>query len=89
MPPKAVKTVEDEIYWQYAQIISNSAGFGKSNYGFIMSKFKELKNVKNSLKIMQEETLFLKFRICLKIKFIGKIFLICFSIILNNERRKK
>lgn len=44
MPPKAVKTINDLIFWQYAKIISQSAGFGKGNYGFIMSRFKKLKN---------------------------------------------
>jgi 5-methylcytosine-specific restriction endonuclease McrA len=44
MPPAAVKTVRDLIYWQYAKIISNSAGEGKENYGFIMNRFKELKS---------------------------------------------
>ena len=36
MPPKAVRTLRDLLFWQYAKIISESAGFGKSNYGFIM-----------------------------------------------------
>jgi hypothetical protein len=44
MPPGAVKTVEDVIFWQYAKIISDSARFGKTNYGFVMSKFMDLKN---------------------------------------------
>jgi hypothetical protein len=42
MPPPAIKTVEDLIFWQYAKIISDSAGFGKRNWGFVMSKFKQL-----------------------------------------------
>lgn len=42
MPPSAIKTPRDLIFWQYAKIISESAKFGKTNYGFIMSKFKEL-----------------------------------------------
>lgn len=46
MPPKAVKTIKDQIYWQYAKIISESSKFGKSNYRFIMSKFKELQTGK-------------------------------------------
>jgi len=44
MPPKAVKSIKDLIFWQYTKLISQSAGFGKSNYGFIMSRFKKLKN---------------------------------------------
>lgn len=42
MPPSAVKTIEDVIFWQYAKIISKSAGKGKRNYRFIMHKFKQL-----------------------------------------------
>ena len=44
MPPKAVKSVRDLIYYQYAKIVSESAGFGKNNYGFIMSTWKKLKS---------------------------------------------
>ena len=46
MPPSAIKTIKDVIFWQYAKIISDSSKFGKSNYGFIMSKFKELQTGK-------------------------------------------
>jgi hypothetical protein len=42
MPPPVVKTVKDLIFWQYAKIISESAGFGKRNWGFVMKKFKQL-----------------------------------------------
>lgn len=42
MPPPAIKTVKDLIYWQYAKIISESAGMGKKNYRFVMRKFKQL-----------------------------------------------
>ena len=42
MPPPVVKTVRDLIFWQYAKIISGSAGFGKTNYRFVMSRFKRL-----------------------------------------------
>jgi hypothetical protein len=44
MPPKAVRTLRDLIFWQYAKIISESAGFGKANYGFIMDRFKRLRS---------------------------------------------
>jgi hypothetical protein len=45
MPPKAVRTVRDLIYWQYAKLIAESAGYGKTkNYGFIMDRFKQLKS---------------------------------------------
>lgn len=30
------------IYWQYAKVISASAGMGKKQYSFIMNKFKKL-----------------------------------------------
>jgi hypothetical protein len=42
LPPRAVKTIQDLIFWQYAKIISESAGYGKSQYGFIMNRFKKL-----------------------------------------------
>ncbi|MCC8173280.1 MAG: HNH endonuclease [Odoribacter sp.] len=42
MPPKAVKTVRQIIYYQYAKIIAESSGFGKTNYGMIMGKWKQL-----------------------------------------------
>lgn len=44
MPPSAVKTIRDLIFWQYAKIISESAGFKKTDYGFIMDRFKKLQN---------------------------------------------
>jgi hypothetical protein len=44
MPPPAVKTLKDLLYWQYAKIISGSAGFGKSNHRFIMDRYKKLKS---------------------------------------------
>lgn len=44
MPPSSVKTVREVIFYQYAKIISSSSGFGKANYGMIMSKVKKLKS---------------------------------------------
>lgn len=41
MPPKAVKTVRDLIFWQYAKLIARSAGM-EGQYGFIMKTFKDL-----------------------------------------------
>lgn len=41
-PPSAVKTVKDLIFWEYAKVIGQAAGFG-TNYGFIMSRFQKLK----------------------------------------------
>jgi hypothetical protein len=42
MPPAAVRTIRDLIYWQYAKIISESAGAGKKQYAFVMNRFKGL-----------------------------------------------
>jgi hypothetical protein len=43
VPPAVVKTVRDLIFWQYAKIISEAAGFTKEEYGFVTNKFKQLK----------------------------------------------
>lgn len=37
-----MKTIRDLIHWQYAKIISESAGAGKRQYGFVMDRFKKL-----------------------------------------------
>lgn len=43
MPPKAVKTIRELIYWIYAeQVIAPSAGFA-TNYRFIMNRYQKLK----------------------------------------------
>jgi len=42
-PPKYVKTVQDLIYWLYAELIAKSAGFA-GNYGFVVSRYKKLKS---------------------------------------------
>jgi hypothetical protein len=42
MPPAAIKTIRDLIYWQYAKIIADSAGMGKKNWSFVMDRFKKL-----------------------------------------------
>jgi hypothetical protein len=44
MPPPIVKTVKDEIYWQYAKLISKSAGFGIDQRAFQMSCFIKLRD---------------------------------------------
>lgn len=47
MPDKEVRTILDLIYYQYAKIIAKSAmgaDAKKSAYGFIKTKFRELKN---------------------------------------------
>jgi hypothetical protein len=43
LPPSAVKTIKDLIFWQYAKIIADSAGIGKKDFGFVMAKFKQLR----------------------------------------------
>ncbi|MCP8320958.1 MAG: HNH endonuclease, partial [archaeon] len=45
MPPSAVKTIRDIIYWQYAKLMAKSSGHEK-DYGFIMSLFKKLQTGK-------------------------------------------
>ena len=42
-PKRMVKTVRDLIYWEYACLIAEAAGFSK-NYGFVISRYKKLKN---------------------------------------------
>jgi len=44
MPPPSIKSVREIIYYQYAKIVSESAGFGKQNYGMIMSRVNMLKS---------------------------------------------
>ncbi len=44
MPPAAVKSIRDLLFWQYAKIISESAGFGKGHYAFVMNRFKKLQS---------------------------------------------
>lgn len=42
MPPPVIKSIKDLIFWQYAKIISESAGVGKKQYGFVMNRYKKL-----------------------------------------------
>lgn len=44
MPPTAVKTIRDLIYWEYAKLVSGSAVGDRKNYGFIMHTYIELKH---------------------------------------------
>lgn len=48
MPPKAVKTIRDLIYWEYAKLISGSTVGDRRNYQFVMYCFQKLKNCKMS-----------------------------------------
>jgi len=43
MPPPAVKTIRDLIFYRYSKIIAKQAGL-KDNYAFIMNRFYALKN---------------------------------------------
>lgn len=44
MPPSAVKTIGDLIYWEYAKLVAGSAIKDRKNYGFIMYTYQEFKN---------------------------------------------
>ncbi len=44
MPPLAVKTIKDLIFWEYAKLIAGSALSDRKNYGFVMQNFKQLQN---------------------------------------------
>jgi len=46
LPPPVVKTIRDEIYWQYAKLISKSAGFGINQRAFQMERFLVLRDGK-------------------------------------------
>ena len=46
MPPPAVKTIKDAIFWQYAKLISKSAGFGINQRAFQMNRFIALRDGK-------------------------------------------
>jgi 5-methylcytosine-specific restriction endonuclease McrA len=45
MPPAAVRTIRDQIFWQYAKLISKSAGL-KGQRAFQMSRFIQLRDGK-------------------------------------------
>lgn len=46
MPPTSVKTIREEIYWQYAKLISRSAGFSIEDRAFQMATFIKLRDGK-------------------------------------------
>jgi len=46
LSPPVVKTIRDEIYWQYAKLISKSAGFGINQRAFQMERFLALRDGK-------------------------------------------
>ena len=43
MPPAAVKTIRDQIFWQYAKLIAKSAGLSNAR-AFQMSRFTKLRD---------------------------------------------
>ena len=56
MPPSAVKTIKDLIFWEYAKLISGSALADRKNYGFVMYNFKHLQNgIKRWSDILRED----------------------------------
>ncbi|MEW6195406.1 MAG: HNH endonuclease [Bacteroidota bacterium] len=44
MPPKYVKSIREELLYEYAKLMSRSAFQGQIQYGFVTNKFKELKS---------------------------------------------
>lgn len=66
MPPKAVKTIRDLIFWEYAKLISGSALGDRKNFGFVMSSFKKLQSgemrwsdiLREDLKVDQDECVY-------------------------------
>lgn len=60
MPPKAVKTVRDLIFWEYAKLVAQSAD-KEGEYGFIMRVFQDFRSGKREWSaILREDTLMLK-----------------------------
>lgn len=43
MPPKYVKSIREEILYEYAKLMSRTVFKGKLNYGFITDRFKALR----------------------------------------------
>ncbi len=43
MPPPAVQSLRDLMYWQYAKILSSSAGMGKRQHHFVLDRFHKLR----------------------------------------------
>ena len=44
MPPPAVKTIRELIYWEYTKLIAGSAVRDRKNYGFVMYTYQLLRN---------------------------------------------
>jgi hypothetical protein len=43
MPPKYVKTIQEELFYEYAKLISRARFNGQINYGFVTDRYKEFK----------------------------------------------
>jgi 5-methylcytosine-specific restriction endonuclease McrA len=54
MPPSSVRTLQDLLYWQYAKIISGSAGAGRRQYAFVMDRFSKLRSGQISWNAIRE-----------------------------------
>jgi hypothetical protein len=46
LPPAVVRTIREQIFWQYAKLISKSAGFGINARAFQMDRFTSLRDGK-------------------------------------------
>jgi len=44
MPPKYVTTIREEIFYEYAKLMSRTVFTGTLNYGFISDRFKALRD---------------------------------------------
>ncbi len=44
MPPKYVNTIREELFYEYAKLMSRTVFDGKLNYGFITDRFKALRD---------------------------------------------
>jgi len=44
MPPKYVKSIREEILYEYAKLMSRTVFKGALNYGFITDRFKALRD---------------------------------------------
>ena len=44
MPPKYVKSIREEILYEYAKLMSRTVFEGKLNFGFITDRFKALRD---------------------------------------------
>lgn len=49
MPPPYVKTIKEEIFYEYAKLISRSVFKGRINYGFVSDRFKALRDGKATM----------------------------------------